>query len=337
MTTSEPRKPRIFSIDDPALDLGSDPAAGAPSERGQAGADAAEGRLPTVEALKSGVRWGALLLSGMVSLTLLAAGVAWTRFIAQALERNDWIGWTATSLLIVVAVAAGILLVRELIGLFRLARLGQLRKDVDAALSTHDRAKERASVASLRRLYAGRHDAAWGLKRLAEHEADVRDAGELLRLADREVLAPLDVEARRLIMTSAKRVGVVTAMSPMAWIAMLYVVVENVRMLRGLASLYGGRPGIAGGLRLGRLVVGHIVATGGVALTDDLFGQFLGQDLLRRMSHRLGEGAFNGALTARVGVAALDLTRPLPFLDAEPIRIRDLLPELLKRKAPAST
>jgi putative membrane protein len=120
-------------------------------------------------------------------------------------------------------------------------------------------------------------------------------------------------------------------MSPMVWVAMLYVMVENLRLLRGLATLYGGRPGGIGALRIARLVVTHIVATGGLAMTDDLLGQFLGQDLLRRLSRRLGEGVFNGALTARVGVAAIEVTRPIPFLDSDPIRVRDLLPELLRR------
>jgi putative membrane protein len=69
-------------------------------------------------------------------------------------------------------------------------------------------------------------------------------------------------------------------------------------------------------------------------MTDDLVGQFLGQDLLRRLSRRLGEGVFNGALTARIGTAAIAVTRPIPFLDAEPIRLRDLLPELLRRAKP---
>ncbi len=169
------------------------------------------------------------------------------------------------------------------------------------------------------------------MRRLAEHARDVRDPGDLLHLADRELVAPLDVEARRIVVKSAKRVTVVTAMSPMVWIAMIYVIVENLRMLRALASLYGGRPGFAGALRLAKLVVGHIVATGGIAMTDDLLGQFLGQDMVRRLSRRLGEGVFNGALTARVGTAAIEVTRPLPYLDAEPIRIRDLLPELFRR------
>ena len=79
------------------------------------------------------------------------------------------------------------------------------------------------------------------------------------------------------------------------------------------------------------MVFTHILATGGLALTDDLFGQFLGQDLLRRLSRRLGEGMFNGALTARIGVAAIEVTRPMPYLEAHPVRIRDLLPELFRR------
>jgi putative membrane protein len=120
-------------------------------------------------------------------------------------------------------------------------------------------------------------------------------------------------------------------MSPIVWLAMLYVVVENLRMLKALAGLYGGRPGGMGALRLARMVLTHILATGGLALTDDLLGQFLGQDILRRLSRRLGEGAFNGALTARIGTAAIEVTRPLPFLDATPVRVRDLLPELLRR------
>jgi putative membrane protein len=79
------------------------------------------------------------------------------------------------------------------------------------------------------------------------------------------------------------------------------------------------------------MVFTHVIATGGVALTDDLLGQFLGQDLLRRLSRRLGEGIFNGALTARIGTAAIEVTRPLPFLDARPVRARDFLAELVKR------
>src|SRR5262249_58317639 len=131
--------------------------------------------------------------------------------------------------------------------------------------------------------------------------------------------------ARRSITRSAKRVATVTAMSPMALIAVSYVLIENLRLLRTLAALYGGRPGFFGLMRLAHLVLAHLVATGGVALTDDLLGQFLGQDILRRLSRRLGEGAINGALTARGGIAAIPGARPLPFRAVQPPRGRDVL------------
>lgn len=35
--------------------------------------------------------------------------------------------------------------------------------------------------------------------------------------------------------------------------------------------------------------------------------------MLSKISRRFGEGVVNGALTARVGVAAMELCRPMPF------------------------
>ncbi len=334
---SSPRKPRAFSTDDPGIV--SPPGGVDLQDLEDIGPLEAFGEIrvrPTVQELRSGMRWGGLFLAAMSALAGLAASLAFARFVSTAMERQDWIGWTAFGLAVTALVAAAVLVLRELIGLVRLRRLGRLRKDVDAALNDKDKTREREAVVQLQDLFAGRHDIRWGLARLAEHAGDVRDPGELLRLADRELLVPLDLQARRAVLKSAKRVATITALSPMAWIAMLYVLIENLGMMRALAGLYGGRPGIVGAFRLFRLVIGHIIATGGVAMTDDLLGQFLGQDLLRRLSRRLGEGAFNGALTARLGVAAIEVTRPLPFLDAQPIRVRDLLPELFRRaKTPA--
>jgi len=281
--------------------------------------------------LSRGIRWGGLLISGLLGLLALATTLWFTRYVEVALARDDWVGWLALCLLGVIALSALVLVLREIIGLFRLARLGYLKREVTEALNASDIKRERSAVRDLKRILSRRADLHWALARFSQHERAVLKPGDLLALADRELLLPLDQEARRVVLTAAKRVGIVTAISPMAWIAMLYVLVENVRTLRALAGLYGGRPGPLGALKLARMVLGHIIATGGVALTDDLLGQFLGQDLLRRLSRRLGEGAFNGALTARVGAAAVEVCRPLPFITVPPIRARDMLAELFRR------
>jgi putative membrane protein len=326
-----PRKPRVFKIGDPAIETEpEDVFADAGASTSRRNEPVVQPRSLTAADLNRGVRWGSILLSAAASLASLAAGLWFTRFVSVALSRQDWVGWVAFGLMSIIALALTVLIVRELLGFRRLARLSKLRKSVRESIAAGDTSKERAAVATLTQHYRDRPDMAWGLARLADHKGDVLEPGELLRLADRELLAPVDKEARRVILTAAKRVATVTAISPIMWIAMGFVLVENVRMFRSIAGLYGGRPGVLGALRLARLVVTHIIATGGVAMTDDLLGQFLGQDVLRRLSRRLGEGAFNGALTSRLGVAAVDVTRPLPFLDAEPLRVREIFGELFR-------
>ncbi|HJZ31898.1 MAG TPA: TIGR01620 family protein [Hyphomicrobiaceae bacterium] len=342
IAATPPRQPRLFSTDDPVL-IEEPQAEFADATTTAAPPVAAEEELvrPTLAELGArGWRWGAVFLSAVGGAAALGASAWFMRLVAAALARDDWLGWVTLSLLLIAAFALAMLVLRELIGFSRLGRLNRLRAEVEAALRTKDPGRERRAARSIVRLYAGRADVSWGVRRFGEHARDVRDAGELLTLAEREILVPLDAEARRTVLLAAKRVATVTALSPIIIIAVSYVLVECLSLLRALATLYGGRPGVLGALRLARLVLTHMVATGGIAMTDDIIGQFVGQDMLRRLSRRLGEGAFNGALTARVGVAAIAVIRPLPYLAAKPLRVRDMLNEVLKplfnRKPPRS-
>jgi len=330
----EPRKPRVFAPDDPALIEEPAAAAGAdaaPGDPAAATASADPTVRPTLADLgRRGLRWGTILIATLAGAALLGAGAWFARLVSAALVRDDWVGWTTLVLLLTAGVATLMLGLREIVGFSRLARLHRVKAEAAAAIRERDQKRERKAALRLAGLYARRPELAWSVRRFREHARDVHDAGELLALADRDLLAPLDLEARRLVTASAKRVATVTALSPMVFIAVTYVGVENLRLLRGLATLYGGRPGFIGVLRLANMVLAHIVATGGIAMTDDLLGQFLGQDILRRLSRRLGEGAFNGALTARIGIAAIDVIRPLPFLAATRPRVRDVLGEVLR-------
>jgi putative membrane protein len=330
----EPRKPRVFDASDPSLVVEAEPAIDA-GPAAQPVTPHAQLARPTLADLgRRGLRWGALLAFSITGAAALGAAAWLARLISAALAREDWVGTTTLVLLLIAAFSALMVLLRELVGFARLARLGRLKREIATAIAERDARRERRAAQRLAALYARRPELAWSVRRFREHSRDVHDAGELLVLADREMVAPLDAEARRLVTRSAKRVATVTAMSPMVLIAVGFVLIENLRLLRMLATLYGGRPGGIGVLGLARMVFTHMIATGGIAMTDDLLGQFLGQDLLRRLSRRLGEGAFNGALTARLGVAALEVIRPLPFLAARAPRVRDILAEALRGVMP---
>ena len=338
--SGKPRRPEAFTLDDPNLELVGEASAPETSPGTAAGSTGMSSEPPVgagarlAETTRTGIRWGAILLATGSALASIALALSFVRFVSIAFERNDWIGWTAFALLAIALFAGLMLLLRELFGFWRLRRLGRLRADAERLLRQPNLAAERKILRRLTEPFSGRPELKWSLARLAEHARDVRDPGDLLRLADRDLLAPIDGEARRLVAAAARRIGTVSAISPTAFITVGWVLIENLRLLRSLAALYGGRPGFIGTTRLARMVFTHIVATGGVALTDDFIGQFLGQDILRRLSRRLGESVFNAALTARIGAAAIEVIRPLPYIEAPRIRARDFLAEITRRSTP---
>lgn len=339
-TNGKPRRPAVFSAGDPAVTV-TDPvdAATTPFDAIATAGPAPDAgfRIPTSTGLQRGMRWGALFISAGVALTSLAAGLWFTNFVSVAIAREDWVGWAAAGLLTAMGLAVVMLAARELIGFFRLNRIHRLRDHAQAALRQNDKILARSTAGRVQALFSARPEMARGLRRHARHTRDILDASDILKLADREIVAPLDAQARQLVVGSAKRVAMVTTLSPIALLTVGFVVTENLSLLRKLANLYGGRPGFLGNLRLARLVANHIILSGGLALTDDLLHQFLGQGLVQRLSRRLGEGVFNGTLTARVGTAALEVCRPLPFLEAPAPRLRDIVAEVFKKDGAGKT
>jgi putative membrane protein len=321
MTKKAQRKPAAFRIED--VDLVPLPAAPAAPEPVQVPV-----RVRALPDLGRGLRWGSILIAALGGLIGLLASIWLYDYVLALIARDDWIGWIAAGLLAVVVFALLMIIVREAAGLLRLGRLGKIRHETDTAARQDDKPLALDVADRLKRLYAGRKDVAWGLERLAEHEHDIMNADELLRLTERSLVAPLDPFARTIVAASAKRVSVVTAVSPGALIDMLFVGAENLRMLRRLATLYGARPGTLSLLKLARMVVTHIVLTGGIALGDDVIHQVLGHGLTAKLSARLGEGLFNGALTTRIGIAAIDVCRPLPYLESQRPRFRELVAEV---------
>lgn len=237
---------------------------------------------------------------------------AWD-FVTGLFDRNPVLGWIAFVLTVGSVAVLAVLALREWAGFARLARLDGLRAGAAAAHASADLAAARAVVAGIVRIYGARADTAWGRSRLAERQAEVMDADGLLGLTETEVLGPLDALARTEVEMAARRVATVTALVPMALADVAAALFSNLRMIRRIAEIYGGRSGTFGSWSLLRKVLSSLIATGAVALTDDLVGSVAGGGILSKVSRRFGEGVVNGALTARVGVAAMELCRPLPF------------------------
>ncbi|MEM9732673.1 MAG: TIGR01620 family protein [Pseudomonadota bacterium] len=278
---------------------------------------------------KRGFRWSRLFISALFGLLALGMGLWVDQLIRDLFARQDWLGWLAVGLTTLLVLAAIVIVGRELASLRRLARVDGLRQDAEQALAQDDLKLARKVADGVSTLLVHRDDTALGRDKLAAHKKEIMDGSDLIQLAERDLMAPLDAKARALVMGSAKRVSIVTAVSPRALVDVSFVLIENARLIRRLAELYGGRPATLGFWRLARTVLGHLAVTGSIAVGDGLMQQVVGHGVAARISTRLGEGVVNGLLTARIGIAAMDVCRPLPFSAQHRPTVKDFMGELV--------
>ena len=275
--------------------------------------------------------WGTIFASALGGLLALGFGLALERWIADLFAAVPWLGWLALGLAALAGIAFLAILAREIAGVWRERRIERLRESALAALRVRDHAAAKAVVADLLALYDARSHAERAGSALAALGDEILEPEDRLAIAERELLRPLDAQAKRAIAGAAKQVSVVTALSPRAIVDVAFVMYAAARLLGRIARIYGARPGALGFLRLFRAAIGHLAVTGGVAVGDSLVQQVLGLGLAARISAKLGEGVLNGLITARFGLAALAVCRPLPFVGEEAPRLGDVAGELVTR------
>jgi putative membrane protein len=315
------RGPAIFIDDDPELAAPApEPAAAAPPpddpdpepEAAYAARTPAAARAVRMAARpRSG--WSRLVWSAFGALVSLAVSIAAYDFVMGLIARNAVIATIAAVLGGVVLLGLIGFALREAAAMARLGKVDAMRRDAEAGLRDADRAAALRAVQALRALYAKRRDLDWGLAELKSREADLFEADSLITAAERNVLAPLDAQAEAAVGKAARTVAAATALVPMALIDVAAALWANLRMIREVAEIYDGRAGWLGSWRLLRAVAAHIVATGAVAIGEDMIGAAVGGGAVSKVSRRFGEGLINGALTCRVGAATIQVCRPLPF------------------------
>lgn len=274
--------------------------------------------------------WGRLAWTTGGILVSAGLGLAADRLIRDLFASNQYLGYVGLGVLGAFLVAVLALVLREMLALRRLRVLDTLKAEAKEASIGNDRKLAGKVAEELEAIYAHRPELARPRAQLSDNLEHLFDGTEVITLAERSLMAPLDARAKALTAASARRVALVTAVSPRALIDVAFVIYESIRLAGAIAALYGARPGFFGFWRLAGAVLAHLAVTGGLVLTDGVVEQLVGQGLAAKLSARLGEGVVNGLMTVRVGIAAMRVVRPLPFETLPQPMVRDFIPELVK-------
>ncbi|WP_227369806.1 YcjF family protein [Halomonas sp. M20] len=281
-------------------------------------------------------RWGLLaLLTGTVTLGVVELGeTLYTSSMSGDLLSGAW------SLLGILALGlGGMALMRELWRLRRLRRHAALRRDLETLEGSPGRDGRKLANHLREQMHIDKDDPHWQAF-LQAHESH-HDARETRQLLAHHLLAPRDREARRLISRMASETAVLVAISPLTLIDMLLVSWRNLAMLDRIAALYGLELGYASRLRLFRNVLSNMAFAGASEMAADASMDLLSMNVAGKLSTRAGQGLGVGLLSARLGLRALRVTRPLPFDEGEAPRMADLRSELWHRlrrlETPSST
>jgi putative membrane protein len=279
---------------------------------------------------------GLWLWSGaLFSLTTVAA-VQWWQFIGESWQNGILQGAAVSGLTLL----SGLLLTRFGYREWRLWRQLKMRQQwrIDSSrLQQSMQFGEAYTLCQQMAVAIGEtsNDAYWQ-EFEKQRKAEFTDA-ELLQLFELTVLTHIDKAAELQIRQASMQTGVAVALSPFALADMLLVLWRGALMLRELSVLYGAPVGRLRSLSLMKQFVKTVFFTGAAEMAVDVGADLVGAELSGRLSARLGQGVIAGVMIARLGRFAQQQLRPLPSAISDKSLVKQVLSDLVKRLAPAST
>ena len=192
------RRPATFKLDDPGVIVMDPDDTGRPA-RGtvQITPEADPAQLPVpIDApllpARRGFRWGTLFWTATGGLVLLGLGLGIVNLIEDLFARSETLGFVGLAFAVAAALALTVVIAREAFGLARLAAIEKLHQRAAEVLRSDDRAASRAIVDDLLKLAHQNPQLARARATLAGHADDIIDGADMIKLAERELMAPLD-------------------------------------------------------------------------------------------------------------------------------------------------
>jgi len=273
--------------------------------------------------------WLPALITALLAFLIGAAVVDMFHFVGRQFHTSFLLGLFFLALATVIAVATLRLSWRAWQQLVALRQVVALQREGHELLHSRQYGRASAYLGRIAQLYTQRRDMEYKLNRFFLTAEGVHHDEELCRLFSSQVMRDLDQEALRVISKHANQTALLIMLSPFPFMSMLITLWRTLTMVRAVATLYGGRPGMLGGISLFVLAVQNLLYADVSETLADSSAEALGGGMMAVFSAQLAQGLGSGLLTARVGLRAMEVCRPLPFYAEDRPRVQALRGELL--------
>jgi len=252
---------------------------------------------------------------------LCGLGLWWTgllvvdsvNFIAARFANNILIGLLFLGLFGVIIVSLSRLIWSAWQDFLALKNVSTLQTEGKTLLESNHYGHAMPYINKIARFYHQRADVKNRLERFYMTINDSHLDSEICAVFSKQVLKELDNNACRIVLKQARETALLVALSPRAFLSTFLTLWSTVKMIRDLATLYGGRPGFISSISLIGKVLQSLIYAGISERIAESLSDILGGSVLSVVSAQLAQGLGSGILSARIGLHAMQVCRPLPF------------------------
>ena len=281
-------------------------------------------RLPQVPEY-SGIKLDALPVKGLKSFMYALAVLVLSMFfweaygVFSAALATHWSLAVGFTLLLVIVAGLGVYFVGSFLsGGDSQESIEAIRNHVMRLSQGQDFGNTSELIDALKGFYTDKPQAVY-LQRCLDSLPDYSNDREVIVHLERGFIEQLDQEALRRIGDMSLQSSIVVAVSPWASVDMVLALWRSMRLIDEVAQVYGVRPSLLNRYKLLRLVVHQLAFVGASeVLVDELLEEIGSVSLVSQFSAKIAQGLGAGVYTAKIGLAAMYVSRPFEFSSDKP-------------------
>jgi putative membrane protein len=250
--------------------------------------------------------------------------------VLEQYNRSFFLGTLFLVVITGITTATAVLIWRSYQNIITLRMISALQQEGQQLMTSQGYGNAIYYINRVAHLYMERPTTKLRLEQFYQTIKDTYQDREVCALFSQQIMQEIDQQAYYIVTQRSKETALLIMISHVAWLDTLLTLWRNTRMIQEVAVLYGGRPSLLSSISLIKEVLQNLIYADVSEIAAENLAEILGGSMLSILSTQMAQGLGSSVLTARVGLRAMQVCRPLPFLAEEQPRLKEIRKEIIK-------